>query len=363
MPSFRLRLDLQLFSQEKTEPATPKKRQEARKKGQVAKSMEVPSAAILLATLAYLFLFGGHMKERFEKLFTISFREYMFWEATVPNILGIFRQLALEGLLLLMPIFLIALVVGIAANIFQFGWMFTTEPLMLKFSKLNPVTGAKNLFRLQSLVQFLKSLIKLSIIGLIAGVMLWDHRTDLVGLAKLPLEGIFHYAAQMSMELGLYIAVALMILAVLDFYYQKYEFEKSIKMSKQDIKDEHKKTEGDPLIKGKIREKQRRMAIMRMMQDVPKADVVITNPTHFAVAIAYDASSMDAPKVLAKGVDYIALRIRGVAAEHGVTIMENKPLARALYQQTEIGQTIPPELFQAVAEVLAYVYKLKNKAQ
>lgn len=165
------------------------------------------------------------------------------------------------------------------------------------------------------------------------------------------------------MNLGIKIAAALLVLAVLDYMYQKYEHEKSLKMSKQDVKDEYKKMEGDPLIKGKIRERQRRMALQRMMQEVPKADVIITNPTHFAVALKYDGSQMEAPQVVAKGQDFVALRIKEIAKEHGVVTIENKPLARALFQRAEIGDMIPGDLFQAVAEVLAYVYKLQGKVK
>lgn len=180
-------------------------------------------------------------------------------------------------------------------------------------------------------------------------------------MSHVPLNDILSYTAQITLSLGLKIGAALFAIAIMDYMYQRYDHEKSMRMSKQDIKDEYKKTEGDPLIKGKIKERQRRMAMMRMMQEVPKADVIITNPTHFAVALKYDGSEMEAPQVIAKGQDYVALRIKQIAKENGVLTMENKPLARALFERTEIGEAIPADLFQAVAEVLAYVYKLKGK--
>jgi flagellar biosynthetic protein FlhB len=177
------------------------------------------------------------------------------------------------------------------------------------------------------------------------------------------MDAILQFAASITLNLGVKIAVALLVLAVFDYMYQKYDYEKNIRMSKQDIKDEYKKMEGDPLIKGKIRERQRRMAMQRMMQEVPNADVIITNPTHFAVALKYEGSEMEAPQIIAKGQDYVALRIKEIAKEHGVITMENKPLARALFQRAEIGDAIPADLFQAVAEVLAYVYKLKGRTK
>ncbi|MMZ58200.1 Flagellar biosynthetic protein FlhB [compost metagenome] len=180
-------------------------------------------------------------------------------------------------------------------------------------------------------------------------------------MGRVSVDDAFGFTAKLTLNLGLKIGAALLVISILDYIYQKYEHEKNLKMSKQDIKEEYKKMEGDPLIKGKIRERQRRMALQRMMQEVPKADVIITNPTHFAVALKYDGSKMDAPEVVAKGQDYVALRIKEIAKEHGVVTVENKPLARALFQRTEIGDSIPGDLFQAVAEVLAYVYKLKGK--
>jgi flagellar biosynthetic protein FlhB len=227
---------------------------------------------------------------------------------------------------------------------------------------LNPITGAKNIFSIRSLVEFIKSLLKLSIVGVVCYTTIIAQKDSFLALSKLPVESIFIFTAKITLSLGLKIGAILIALALFDYMYQKYEYEKKLKMSKQDIKDEYKKSEGDPLIKGKIREKQRRMALQRMMQDVPQADVVITNPTHFAVALRYDAKEMESPVVIAKGQDYIALKIRELATANNIILMENKPLARALYDQVEIGQAVPNDLFQAVAEVLAYVYRLKSKA-
>jgi flagellar biosynthetic protein FlhB len=355
----KLRVDLQLFAQEKTEPATPKKKEDERKKGQVAKSQELPGAFILFFSFLFLFMFGGYFKDRMYRLFTVSFNEYMFWDVSVNNVTIIFGNLLINGFFLLLPILVGTVLIAILGNYLQMGFLLTGDPLKMKFSKLNPIEGAKKIFSIRSVVELLKSILKLTVVGFVCYTTIIAEKESFLALAKLPLENIFSFTAKITLTLGLKIGGILVVLALFDFMYQKYEYEKNLRMSKQDIKDEYKKSEGDPLIKGKIREKQRRMAVQRMMQDVPKADVVITNPTHYAVALRYDAKEMDSPVVIAKGQDYIALKIREVAQTNNITLMENKPLARALYDQVEIGQTVPSDLFQAVAEVLAYVYRLK----
>ncbi|WP_166237943.1 flagellar biosynthesis protein FlhB [Paenibacillus turpanensis] len=362
MQRHRIPINLQFFSQEKTEPATPKKRQEARQKGQVAQSREVPQSLLMLASFGFLFMYGAVMKDQIMALFRSIFTDYMLMEFSPSNLFGLFGDLIARGLLLLAPIFGIAVVVGILGNYLQIGLLFTGHGLQMKFNKLNPITGFKNIFGLRSVVEFLKSLIKVSVIGFIVYTTLAGEQKQLLALANLPLEMMLSYVSNLVLMLGLKVGAVLVLIAVADYFYQKYEYEKSLRMSKQDIKDEYKKSEGDPLIKGKIKEKQRQMALRRMMQEIPKADVVITNPTHFAVAIKYEAGEMNAPVVTAKGQDFVALKIRQIARDNGITTMENKPLARALYAQVEIGQEIPEDLFQAVAEILAYVYKLKGKA-
>ncbi len=358
----KLRVNLQLFAQEKTEPATPKKKADERKKGQVAKSQELPGSFILFFSFLFLFMFGSYFKDRMYRLFTVSLNEYMFWEVSVDNVIIIFGNLIMNGFLLLLPILLGTVIIAILGNYLQIGFLLTGDPLKMKLSKLNPIAGAKRIFSMHSVIEFLKSLLKFGIVASVCYTTIVAEKESFLALAKLPLESIFSFTAKITLILGLKIGGILVVLALFDFMYQKYEYEKKLKMSKQDIKDEYKKSEGDPLIKGKIREKQRRMAMQRMMQDVPKADVIITNPTHYAVALRYDAKEMDSPIVIAKGQDYIALKIREIAKSNNITLMENKPLARALYDQVEIGETVPSDLFQAVAEVLAYVYRLKQKA-
>ncbi len=361
MPPFRLQLDLQLFAGEKSEPATPKKRQEAREKGQVAKSMDLPAAFILFFSFLSFYLFGGYMKEKMISLVSNTLRNELLMNLSMNNVQVLFGKLMLEGMLVLAPLLALSVVIAILGNYLQFGFMLTGEPLLMKFNKINPIEGFKRMFSMRAFVDFLKSTLKMLIIGYVVYTTMWEEKEKLLVLGRLPLESAMTYIWSITLQLGIKIGLILIVLSIFDFIYQKYEFEKSIKMSKQDIKDEYKKSEGDPLIKGKIKEKQRRMAMQRMMQEVPKADVVITNPTHFAVALKYDAANMQAPVVLAKGTDYLAFKIKDIAKQNGIMTMENKPLARALYAQVEIGESIPAELFQAVAEILAYVYKVKGR--
>jgi len=361
MSRYFVKVDLQLFSQEKTEEATPKKKQESREKGQVAKSMELPAAFILFFTFLFFILFGGFMKDRFMSLISGIFENNLLMDLTEGNVRPFFTNLIFQAAIILAPIMLMAVVIGIVGNIMQFGFLFTTEPLKMKLSNLSPLKGFKRIFSMRSLVECLKSIFKILIIGLVVYSTIWGQIDEIVKLGRVPLTEVFSVVADITLSLGLKIGGLLIVIAFIDFMYQKYEYNKNLRMSKQDIKDEFKKSEGDPLIKGKIKEKQRRMAMMRMMQDIPKADVIITNPTHYAVALKYDDKQMEAPTVIAKGTDFVALKIREKAKEHGITVMENRPLARALYAQVDIGKSIPADLFQAVAEVLAFVYKTKGK--
>ncbi|GLX68497.1 flagellar biosynthesis protein FlhB [Paenibacillus glycanilyticus] len=363
MRSYYLELDLQLFSQEKTEKATPKKTQEARKKGQIAKSNDLPGALILLFTFATFAALGSYYKSRIMGVFRELFDNWLTMDVTTANVMPLFDRLTVDMLMFLAPIFAIVVVMAVVGNVMQFGFLLTGEPLKPKFSKLNPINGFKQIFSMRTVVEFLKSILKLVIIGVLVYQAIWSDWDKILILSSLSVEQIFQFTAGLTVKLGLETGAVLAVLAFADYMYQRYEHAKSLRMSKQDIKDEYKKSEGDPLIKGKIRERQRRMAMQRMMQEVPKADVVITNPTHFAIALQYDASKMEAPLIIAKGMDHVALRIREVAKEHDIIMMENKPLARALYERAEIGDSIPGDLFQAVAEVLAAVYKMKGRVR
>ncbi len=359
----KLQLDLQLFSGEKTEKATPKKRQDARKKGQVVKSAEISGASILLFTFLILMTFSDFYKVRIVRLFTDIFMNRLSMEVNSENVMALMMRYGIEVMLLLAPVLIVAYLVALLVNYMQVGFLLVGEGLKPKLEKLDPIKGFKNIFSLRSLVEFAKTVFKMTIIGYMVYSTFINYKADIAALSHFSLDAILHFAASVTLSLGVKIAAALMVLAIFDYIYQKYDNEKKLRMSKQDIKDEYKKMEGDPLIKGKIRERQRRMAMQRMMQEVPNADVIITNPTHFAVALKYEGSEMEAPQIIAKGQDYVALRIKEIAKEHGVITMENKPLARALFQRAEIGDAIPADLFQAVAEVLAYVYKLKGRTK
>lgn len=361
MPRYHLQLDLQFFAGEKTESATPKKRQDARKKGQVAKSPELPGAFILFFTFLSFIMFGGFLKERFTELFTVTFHDYLLNEISISNVTSLLGNLIVESFIMLSPIFAITMLIAVIGNYLQIGLLFTGDPIMMKFSKMNPIEGAKKIFSIRSFVEFLKTMLKLVVVAYVVYSTIWNEKNELLKLSHYSLDYTFSFIASITIQLGVKIGLILVVLAIFDYMYQKYEHEKQLKMSKQDIKDEYKKSEGDPLIKGKIKERQRKLAMQRMMQEVPKADVVITNPTHFAIALKYESGEMAAPKVIAKGKDYVAIKIKELAKSNGVVLMENKPLARALYEKVEIGESIPADLFQAVAEVLAYVYKFKGK--
>ncbi|RNF38744.1 flagellar biosynthesis protein FlhB [Planococcus salinus] len=357
----RLSLDLQFFAGEKTEKATPQKRQESKRKGQVAKSPEVSAAMIMLGGVLLLYFLGGWMLEQIMAVYQINFSQFIDWEWSPQNIRTLFEQMTFSGMKIVAPIMLIGLVFGVLGNYIQVGPLFTVEPLKAKLERVNPIKGAKRIFSIRALVELAKSLLKIAIISSAAFGVLWLGKDELFSLSQQSIGQSLSFIGSLVFQMGLVASLILLCLSVLDYMYQKYEFEKGIRMSKQDMKDEFKKAEGDPLIKSKIKERQRQMSMNRMIQDLPNADVLITNPTHYAIAIKYDAETMEAPMVIAMGKDHLALKIKEKAKELELVIMENKPLARALYQQVEIGDHVPEELFMAVAEVLAYVYRLKGK--
>ncbi|WP_158737706.1 flagellar biosynthesis protein FlhB [Alteribacillus sp. YIM 98480] len=357
----RLRLNLQFFAQEKTEKATPKKKQETRNKGQVPKSTDVNTAFILLAVFLFMFLYGGVLGTHLFTMMQHVYQEYIQWDITTNTIPAIFKELSINSALVMMPIMLVALFVGMGASMLQVGFMFTPEAIKFKLEKINPLSGFKRIFSLRALVEFLKSMLKILLVGMLVFTIIWLSLDSLMFLSQKSVSDGFGEIARLTGIIGVSAALLLLFLSIPDYIYQKYDHEKQIRMSKQDVKDEQKKMEGDPLIKSKRRKKQMDMAMQRMMQEVPKADVVITNPTHFAIALTYEEDKMAAPKITAKGADFVALRIKTIAKNNDVILVENKPLARALYNQTDIGDEVPEELFKAVAEVLAYVYRLKNQ--
>lgn len=360
-----LAFNLQLFATEKTEKATPKKRKDVREKGQVFKSVELSSAVLLLVLFAILRLLIPFMGNQFKIVF-IKFLDIAQPIDAIFSIRGI-QSLGLDLLinlaLLALPLVLIALVIGLAINLWQVGFMFSMNSLVPKFDRINPIEGFKKMFSLRTLAELVKSTAKVIIIGIIA------YGEYNLMIRSLPM--LFDFTPGQSaafignsvFNMSMNIGFGMLALSILDYVYQWWEYEKSLRMSKQEVKDEYKQMEGDPQIRTRIKEKQREFGLRRMMQEVPNADVVITNPTHYAVALKYDLSLNDAPLVIAKGKDKVALRMKDVASENKISIVERPPLARALYDSVKIGQSIPSNLFHAVAEVLAFVYSIKKEGQ
>ncbi len=270
-------------------------------------------------------------------------------------------MMLLEVLIVIGPLMAIGFAVAFVSDAAQVKWKPTMKPLQPKFSKLSPLKGVKKIFSANSIMELVKSVAKIGLIVYISYIYLKDKWGMLFLVYDMPLMQAINLAAEMVTDLGIRIAAVYMIIALADFAYQKVKFSNDMKMTKQEIKEEFKQQEGDPQIKGQIRQKMREASRRRMMQDLPQADVVITNPTHYAVAIKYDPEEADAPVVIAKGEDHMAARIKEVAKENKIEIVENKPLARMLYANVEIGEAVPPELYQAVAEVLAFVYHLQGK--
>jgi len=356
------KITLQLFS-EKTEPATPKRRREMREKGQVPKSRELITALMLLVSfwsikLLFNYLYGNLSAAAIS---FFSFPKDIDSRYEIENLMQTLMYCILLMAKVLGPILLIVAVTAIAVNYFQVGNIFTLKPLAPSFNKLNPIQGFKRLFSKHAFVELLKSILKISIIGYVVYDFLSKNYEIIPELIGMDLESTAAYIGNTIISIGLRAATVLLIMSVFDYAFQLWDYEKSIRMTKQEIKDEYKQMEGNPQIKSKIREKQRQFALRRMISEVPKADVVITNPTHYAVAIKYDAEKSDAPQVVAKGKDLIAQKIKDTAKENKVPIVENKPLAQTLYKTVDIGENIPPDLYKAVAEVLAFVYSLKDK--
>ncbi|MFH1079615.1 MAG: flagellar biosynthesis protein FlhB [Pseudomonadota bacterium] len=345
----------------KTEQATPKRMQDARKKGQVAKSREVASAFIMVACLIYLYFGADGIVNQIVEMMQDSFRGLHRTDLTVTSIQSLMISLLLKLLMTILPLLLTLMVAGFLANFIQVGILFSTEAIQPKLSKVSPLKGLKNLFSFKTIAELLKSTLKITLIGFIAYVTIRNEVLGVLPLMEQNVGQVMTYMGRISFKILLATCWVLIALALMDYLYQRWEHSRNMKMSKQDIKDESKNTEGDPLIKARIRRLQREMAMRRMMAKVPTADVVITNPTHLAVALKYDQARMAAPVVVAKGANLVAERIKEIARENGVAVVENKPLAQVLYRMVDIAEAIPDNLYQAIAEILAYVYGLKRK--
>ncbi len=360
-----MKVNLQLFAaadEGRTEKATPKKRQDARKKGQVLQSREITASVGLLSVFLGLKVFGSYIYGEISIFIAKIFREYI-------NVVDVYSYNKLRALMIevnivllktILPLLGIAFLSAFISGYAQVGFLFTSESIKIKFSKLNPMQGLKRIFSTQSVVQLIKSIVKVVIIAFMGYSYLKNEQSTIAELMDMDTIGIAAYIGYTIINIAIRMCVVLLLLSVADYLYQWWDFEKNLKMTKQEVKEEYKQMEGNPEVKAKIRQKQRQMSMRRMLHDVPKADVIITNPEHFAVAIRYDESVNEAPILIAKGQDYIAQRIKEVARENQVEIIENKPLARSIYSMVEIGEAIPRELYQAVAEVLAFVYSMKK---
>ena len=346
--------------EEKTEKPTPKKRQDVRRKGEVAKSRELPSVAVLLSGVLTLAAFSPHIHAQLRSVMEKALFQFPTTEFGIADMVNLGQDMTGLFLLIIGPIMAVVFFTAVISNILQVGFLLSAESIKPKLSKLNPIKGFGRLFSIQSIMEFCKSMFKLLIVGAVSYYAIRAELDNLPALIDMELGAITSYILITTLKITLACALAMVVLVAADYAFQKWQFEKRIKMTKKEVKDELKTSEGDPLIKSRIKSIQMEMSRKRMMQDVPKADVVITNPTHFAVAIKYDSAVMGAPQLLAKGADEVARRIRTIAKQHDVPIVENKELARNLFASVEIGNEIPVDLYQAVAEVLAYIYKLKQ---
>ncbi|MBN2319529.1 MAG: flagellar biosynthesis protein FlhB [Acidobacteria bacterium] len=344
----------------KTEQPTRRKLKKAREKGQVARSREVPAAAVLMGVVLMLYYFG---KDFFH---TLQNEMYYLLNLRVPQEISMsYLTTMVQGITVrtasvMVPILVGVLGISVFSNILQGGLAFSTHSLKLKPEKLNPKNGLKKIFSKNGLVELIKSLVVVSVVTLITYQVIVSHLSLYPRLVLMDQRKIIYWIASISFNVLIRIAILMVLVALFDFCFQKYRFREQMKMSKKEVKEEYKEMEGDPTTKGRIRRIQRAMARRRMMAEVPKADVIITNPTHYAIALSYKMDSMEAPKVIAKGVGFLAQKIKELAQQHGIPQVENKPLARALYKSVEIGEYIPAHLYRAVAEILAYIYKAKT---
>ncbi|HEY6641018.1 flagellar biosynthesis protein FlhB [Povalibacter sp.] len=345
--------------QEKTESATPKRLEEARRKGQIPRSRDLSAAAVLMTGGVALSSLGGDVGGDLHALMrrglTLSREQSMDADQMLPAL----QNAALDGLLACLPIFGLLVLIALLAPLVLGGWNFSTESLLPQFNRLNPMSGIKRMFSSRSIVELLKALAKFGVVAVIATLVLWRDAAELLSLGREPTSQAIMHAITLSGSALILISCGMLLIAAIDVPYQIWQHAKQLKMTKEEVRREMKESEGSPEVKGRIRQLQQQMARQRMMQDVPHADVIVTNPTHFAVALRYDDKRMRAPIVVAKGVDLVAARIREIAGEHSVPIFEAPPLARVLYKNVDIGGEVPASVYVAVAQVLSYIFQLK----
>lgn len=346
--------------QEKTEEATQTRREEYRKKGQVAQTKELASTLFLLASAGLVFALSKFFFTELYGIFKYSMGADMLAMVRGGEVLPAVKMALGKVLLLSAPVMGVAAIVGIASTVLQVGFLQVEDALVPKFEKIDPINGLKRMFSLKTLMEGLKSILKLVFIGAILALIINSELVKVPHLIQYSVSQIFEYMGEITVKLLAGLGLAMLVLSIGDLFFQKWDLEKQMMMTKQEVKEEHKQREGDPLIKARIRKIQRDVANRRMMEKVPTADVIITNPTHIAVALKYD-DSLPAPQLIAKGADLVADKIKSIAKENNIPVVENKPLARTIFKTMKLGQVIPKELFVAVAEVLSYVYKLKRK--
>jgi len=348
-------------AEDRTETPTPRRRSEARTKGQVARSHDLTAAAVLVVAFFALKILGPKLWGTMLAVMNISLsHESPVRLDELPTFVG---AMGLEMGKQLAPLFAVLFVSGIAVLFAQVGWLFTLQPLMPSLAKINPLSGLARLFSIRSVMTAMTSFAKLILVAIVAYVTIAHGAASFLHSAAFGFHDVVRLGCALTFELGMKLSVALLILALLDYAWQRFRHERDMRMTKEEVKDELRSMEGDPHIKRRRRQLQLQLAMQRLRKDVPKVDVVVTNPTHLAVAIAYDSGTMMAPKVVAKGADEIALRIRQIAAEFGIPIVERKPLARAVYDAVEVGQYIPESFYRAIAEILAYIYELTGRSK
>ena len=348
-------------NEEKTEEATPKKKSEARKKGQIARSKDVGLAITMVTCTLVILLLSGMIVGNLKDTMVYFLQSGMLQDINEMSIKSIVLTVLMKAALCILPVVVPIMIAGIVASLMQTGFLLTGEPLKPKFSKLNPISGFKNMFSKKSFVDLLKNLAVVTVIGFIGFLYVRDNYDKILQISNTYLPSLGGQVQDLVVGIFFQVSVVLVIIAAADYFVQFKFHQKDLRMTKQEIKEEYKQMEGDPQIKSKIKQKQREMATRRMMASVADATVVITNPTHLSIALKYEEGNNEAPKVVAKGADLVALKIKEVAKENDVPIMENKPLARMIYEQVDIDREVPQEMYQAVAEILAMVYKLKNK--
>ena len=362
-----IRYNLQLFAKddggEKTEEATPKKLSDAREEGQAPRSQDLNTAAMILVLILGVKIFGGFIYDRIYETYSFymnNISDYATNEFTLGRSLNLFTFGLRQVMFTILPISLIGVLIAFVVGVKQVKWKITTKPLKPKLSKLNPIKGFKKIISVDKLMELIKAIVKLTVLVIVVYSYIQDEWGMITNIYQLDVVSAVKLVIETVLDIALRIAIVFLVIAFADWYYQKRKFKKDMRMTKQEVKDEYKNSEGNPEIKGAIRRKMQEASRRRMMQALPEADVVITNPTHLAVALKYDKDTAEAPVVIAKGADFVAERIKEIARENHIEIVENKPVARMLYHNVEIGDEIPPELYQMVAEILAYVYSISE---